>query len=133
MNVKEAMIINLDACIESSQKTIDKFKADLEKNGITHTLRWMVGDVMLAEKRIELFKELRDWMSSSDFSFNELKRQYKREVYNLLGQRPWESGGNGLIENLDKQAETSARASFINKLEEIIAALENTTEYGAGK
>lgn len=109
--------------INIANALIAKFKADIEKNGIAHTIQWMGEEAMAAETNLQKYTVLLNFLNSDRYSFDELKAERERCV-NQLVRKPWRHNSTNPMANIESSVKAEVLADFVDKLDEILIYLK---------
>jgi len=109
-------------------EVLEKFDADVKRNGYVHTISWMGERVMKAEMLIQRRNELLRTLSNKEMTVEQILDAIEKEKTNLLQQMldftPWRHNSTNPISNIKNLVEADVIAQFVKELTEIIEELK---------
>ena len=102
---------------------LEKFDADVKRNGYVHTIKWMGEKVMKAEMLIQKRNELLKILSNKEMTVEQVPNAIEEEKTNLLQYlidfTPWRHNSTDMMSNIENMVKADVIAQFVKELEEL--------------
>lgn len=109
-------------------ETLEKFDADVKRNGYVHTIKWMGESVMKAEMLIQRRNGLLKILSNEEMTVEQVLNAIEEEKTNLLqhmlDSTPWRQNSTDMMSNIENMIKADVIAQFVKELTEIIEELK---------
>lgn len=109
-------------------ETLEKFDADVKRNGYVHTISWMGEKVMKAEMLIQRRNGLLRILSNKEMTVEQILNAIDEEktvlLHYMLDSNPWQHNSTSMMSNIENMVKADVIAQFVKELTEIIKELK---------